>query len=70
MSTTLVRRFKRLLRDCRAAGVRVVADADGCSVRFIDADTFAAADDLRGLGESVTVDGGCGGAMHPRSLSG
>lgn len=60
-----VRRFKRLLRDCHAAGVCVVADSDGGTVRFVDAVEYAEANDLRRLGMAVEVDGGCGGAMPP-----
>ena len=60
---TLIRRFERLLRDCRAAGVMVVADVGGQgAVRFIERSDAVGNDaDLRVLGTSIDVDGGCGG---------
>jgi hypothetical protein len=69
--SALVRRFERLLRDCRAEGVMVVADVSGTgAVRFIErAEAASLEADLRALGESVDVDGGCGSAA-PRGVIG
>ena len=64
----IVRRLRRLVRDAHAAGIALVADAtdsDG-AIRVMTA-AEASRDDLRGLGESVSLHGGCGGGVSPRA---
>ena len=72
----IIARFRRLVRDARAAGLVLAVDAEAWALRFIPREAAAAADelcevgeavefpDVRGvddaLGESVAVDSACG----------
>jgi hypothetical protein len=58
----IVARFRRLVRDAKAAGLVVVADSDAPSVRFIPRAEHDATGDIRGLGVAIRVDNACGGA--------
>jgi hypothetical protein len=58
----IVARFKRLVRDAKAAGLAVVVDSDAPSVRLIPRAEHDATDDIRGLGVAIRVDNACGGA--------
>ncbi len=62
----IVRRLRRLIRDAKAAGIALVADASGSgSIRAMTAEE-AARDDIRDLGESVPLHGGCGAPVMSR----
>jgi len=63
------KRFVRVIRAAKAAGLVVIADADMMALRLIRESEVFLADDLRGLGETIDLDGGCGGAL-PRSDGG
>lgn len=50
----------------RAAGLFLVADADGMCVRVTTTADAPGIDDLRTVSRSIALDGGCGGATIPR----
>jgi hypothetical protein len=64
----VIRRLRRLVRDAGKAGVALVADATNSNgtIRVMTAEE-ATRDDIRGLGEAVSLHGGCGGGVLPRT---
>jgi hypothetical protein len=58
----LYRRFVKLVADCRKADLCVVADvSDRGAIRLIPKDAIGDGEDIRDLGETLTVDNACGG---------
>lgn len=62
----MVKRLKRIVADAERRGVALVADADCQAIRVMLAAEEKSAEDLRGAGVTVSVHGGCGGAVLPR----
>ena len=66
--SAIVARLRHLVRDAHAVGIALVADAtDSNGAIRVMAEAEASRDDLRGLGESVSLHGGCGGGVSPRT---
>lgn len=64
----IARRLRRLVRDAGKAGVALIADATNSNgtIRVMTAEE-AGRDDIRDLGEAVSLHGGCGGGILPRT---
>lgn len=64
----IVSRLRRLVRDAGKAGIALVADAANSNgtIRVMTAEE-ATRDDIRDLGEAVSLHGGCGGGVLPRT---
>lgn len=64
---SIARDMRRLITKANRAGLAVVVDGDGPSIRVMTVEE-ANREDLRGLGERVSVDNGCG--SHQAKVSG
>ena len=64
--TSIVRRLRHLVADAKAAGLFLAADADQCAVRVMLASEERGAEDLRTIGITVDLHGGCGSGIIPR----
>lgn len=64
----IARRLRRVVQDAHKAGIALVADATNSNgvIRVMTAEE-ATRDDIRDLGEAVSLHGGCGGGVLPRT---
>lgn len=65
------KKFERLVREARVAGLLVVADYGAIAIRLIPKSDVSDSSNLSLLGETVSVDNACGDAnvlaSHPNS---
>jgi hypothetical protein len=62
----IVRRLRRVVDDAKKMGLALIADADAMAIRVMSQEQERTSEDLRSVGRTVPLHGGCGGATLPR----